>query len=415
MQEEQTVTASRADPTPVSRPARGTRPANRRSLIIAAAADLYFRHGYAGVSMRDVADAVAIGPSALYRHFTGKHDLLHAVVADTLTTVDAALDGLLSDPSADPAVVLAETMLEHRGVGVLWHAEARHLSAEARTELRHQLRGIGARLAEILRRGRPGLGPTEADYLSWCVLGVTTSASYYHLELPKERFVGLIAGISRAVAAVPIAALPGPSRAAEPTPQWAPNRREAILRTATALFARHGFAGVGNDEIGAAVGIAGPSIYNHFDSKADILATAMRRGNELLHADMIRQLGRAHSAVDAVRLLITSYCEFVVEYHELMRLLISETDRLPEDERHRIRRVQREYIAEWAQLLRQIHPEWDADETRIRIQAAFTVVNDIAATPHLRAIDTIVEPTAAVCRTILDVGEQAQDSRTMVG
>ncbi|WP_280479656.1 TetR/AcrR family transcriptional regulator [Nocardia cyriacigeorgica] len=216
-------------------------------------------------------------------------------------------------------------------------------------------------------------------------------------------------------AANPRGALPGPSRAAEPTPQWAPNRREAILRTATALFARHGFAGVGNDEIGAAVGIAGPSIYNHFDSKADILATAMRRGNELLHADMIRQLGRAHSAVDAVRLLITSYCEFVVEYHELMRLLISETDRLPEDERHRIRRVQREYIAEWAQLLRQIHPEWDADETRIRIQAAFTVVNDIAATPHLRAIDTIAEPTAAVCRAILDVGEQAQDSRTMVG
>ncbi|MBF6496330.1 TetR/AcrR family transcriptional regulator [Nocardia cyriacigeorgica] len=408
------MTASRAEPTAVSRPARGTRPANRRSLILAAAADLYFRHGYAGVSMRDVADAVAIGPSALYRHFTGKHDLLYAVVADALSTVDAALDGLLADPGADPAVVLAETMLEHRGVGVLWHAEARHLSAEARTELRHQLRGIGARLAEILRRARPGLGPAEADYLSWCVLGVTTSASYYHLELPKERFVGLIAGISRAVAEVPIAALPRPTRTVETTPQWAPNRREAILRTATRLFARHGFAGVGNDDIGAAVGIAGPSIYNHFDSKADILATAMRRGNELLRADMIRQLGRAHSAVDAVRLLITSYCEFVFEYNDLMRLLISETDRLPDDDRRRTRQVQREYIAEWAQLLRQIHPEWDADETRIRIQAAFTVVNDLAATPHLRAIDTIAEPTAAVCRRILEVGEPNQNSRTMV-
>ncbi|WP_280479377.1 TetR/AcrR family transcriptional regulator, partial [Nocardia cyriacigeorgica] len=233
------MTASRADPTPVSRPARGTRPANRRSLIIAAAADLYFRHGYAGVSMRDVADAVAIGPSALYRHFTGKHDLLHAVVADALTTVDAALDGLLSDPSADPAVVLAETMLEHRGVGVLWHAEARHLSAEARTELRHQLRGIGARLAEILRRGRPGLGPTEADYLSWCVLGVTTSASYYHLELPKERFVGLIAGISRAVAPQTKTAQPRPPRAAPPPPPRAPHPRPTKNRTANPKLAPH--------------------------------------------------------------------------------------------------------------------------------------------------------------------------------
>ncbi|MGK8465640.1 TetR/AcrR family transcriptional regulator [Nocardia cyriacigeorgica] len=396
--------ASRAEPTQVARPARGTRPANRRDLILAAAADLYFRRGYAGVSMRDVADAVAIGPSALYRHFTGKQDLLYAVVAGALTTVEAALDGLAADPSADPAVILAETMLEHRGAGVLWHAEARHLSGAARTELRHQLRGIGARLAEILRRARPELGHAEADYLSWCVLGVTTSASYYHLELPKERFVALIAGLSRAVAEMPIAPLPSPSRADEPAPRWAPNRREAILRTATTLFARHGFAGVGNDDIGAAVGIAGPSIYNHFDSKADILATAMRRGNELLRADMIRQLGRARSAIDAVRLLITSYCEFVFEYNDLMRLLISEADRLPADDRRRTRQVQREYIAEWAQLLRQIHPRWDADETRIRIHAAFTVVNDLAATPHLRAIDTVAEPTAAVCRRILDVG-----------
>ncbi|NEW51987.1 helix-turn-helix transcriptional regulator [Nocardia cyriacigeorgica] len=398
------MTASRAEPVAPNRPARGTRPANRRALIIAAAADLYFRNGYSGVSMKDVADAVAIGPSALYRHFGGKHDLLHAVVADTLTTVVATLDGLIADPAADPAATLAETMLAHRGVGVLWHAEARHLSADVRTELRHQLRGIGARLAEILRRGRPELGPAEADFLSWCVLGVTTSASYYHLELPADRFAALIAGISRAAAGVPVAPLPPPRPAMAPEPQWSPNRREAILRTATTLFARDGFAGVGNDDLGAAVGIAGPSIYNHFDSKADILATAMRRGNELLRADMVRQLGRADSTTDAVHRLIVSYCEFVLEYNDLMRLLTSEADRLPDGERERMRLVQREYIAEWAQLLRQIHPQWDAEETRIRIQAAFTVVNDVAATPHLRAIDTIGEPTAAVCRTILDVG-----------
>ena len=64
----------------VVQPARGTRPSNRRQLIIDAATDLFCRRGYANVAMGDVAEAVAIGPSALYRHFRGKQDLLATVV-----------------------------------------------------------------------------------------------------------------------------------------------------------------------------------------------------------------------------------------------------------------------------------------------------------------------------------------------
>ena len=54
---------------------------NRRALILAAAADLFAKHGYAKVGMGDLADAVGIAPSALYRHFTGKQDVLAKVLA----------------------------------------------------------------------------------------------------------------------------------------------------------------------------------------------------------------------------------------------------------------------------------------------------------------------------------------------
>ena len=74
----------------VVRPARGTRPPNRRQLIIDAATDLFCRKGYANVAMGDVAEAVAIGPSALYRHFRGKQDLLATVVGAALDTLDDA-------------------------------------------------------------------------------------------------------------------------------------------------------------------------------------------------------------------------------------------------------------------------------------------------------------------------------------
>ena len=95
----------------VARPERGTRPANRRQLILDAATDLFSRKGYAGVTMGDVADAVAIGPSALYRHFPSKQDLLAAAVKQALDTLADALTVAENEPSSDVAVALATVVL----------------------------------------------------------------------------------------------------------------------------------------------------------------------------------------------------------------------------------------------------------------------------------------------------------------
>ena len=51
-----------------------------------------------------------------------------------------------------------------------------------------------------------------------------------------------------------------------------PTRREQILTAAAGKFARHGFRGVGIDDIGAAVGITGPALYRHFRNKDAMLA-----------------------------------------------------------------------------------------------------------------------------------------------
>jgi len=68
--------------TVVQRPTRGTRPANRRGLILAAVTELFAERGYEHDSTGDVAEAVAVGPSALYRHVSGKEQLLADVIAD---------------------------------------------------------------------------------------------------------------------------------------------------------------------------------------------------------------------------------------------------------------------------------------------------------------------------------------------
>src|ERR1022692_2575939 len=54
-----------------------------------------------------------------------------------------------------------------------------------------------------------------------------------------------------------------------------PDRKEAILRASATLFAQKGFAAVGIDDIGAAVGITGPAIYRHFPGKDAVLTAVI--------------------------------------------------------------------------------------------------------------------------------------------
>ncbi|MET8648774.1 TetR/AcrR family transcriptional regulator [Nocardia aurea] len=365
-------------------PARGTRPANRRQLIVRAAEDLFYRKGYAKVGMGEVAEAVAIGPSALYRHFRGKQDLLVTVVDDAMRTLEQVLAEATPD---DVAERLAAVSLEHRRVGVLWQREARHLPAEQRAELREVTKRIGARLTVLIRLRRPGLGGAEAGLLPWCALATATSVSFHSLSLPEPGFAAVLADLVTRVVDAPIT-LPAPASEADAVGAAAglptQSRREVILAEATRLFARHGFAGVSMDDIGASVGIAGPSLYNHFAAKSDILAAVMYRGDEWLRMEMNRVFARAADARDGLHRLIDSYSGFVLENPDLIQLLVSETAHLPDADRQRARSTQYTYIDEWVHLAVQVHPDWDPLTTRIRVQAAQTTMNDIALIPSLR-------------------------------
>src|SRR6202790_5697423 len=369
----------------VGRPARGTRPATRRQLIIAAAADLFSRKGYAAVGMGDVAEAVAIGPSALYRHFRGKRDLLAAVVGDALDTVDDATTLAENEQSSDVAATLAVVVLRHRGVGVLWQREARQLSAGDRAKFGAAVEQIAARFAALIRARRPGLAAVEADLLAWSGLAVATRVSLHSMHLPEPEFTTLLGGLITTVVDAPIQ-LPSSPPAQGPKTRTlrTQSRREAILTEATKLFAARGFAGVSTEDIGGSVGISGPSVYNHFAAKSDILVAAMLRGDEWLRMDMHRAFAAASDPGDGLNRLLGSYCAFVLDNPHLIQVLVSEAEHLPEPERHRTRAAQYAYIAEWVSLLREVHPQWDAVRARIRVQAVQTMMNDIALTPSLR-------------------------------
>lgn len=69
--------AGPAGARPVELPARPV-PRTRRAEILAASVPLFARNGFANVTNGQIAEAVGLTPSALYRHYPGKIDILAA-------------------------------------------------------------------------------------------------------------------------------------------------------------------------------------------------------------------------------------------------------------------------------------------------------------------------------------------------
>lgn len=373
-----------AEPAPAA-PPRGTRPRNRRALILAAATDLFYRQGYDQLSMSDLAAAVGIGPSAMYRHFAGKQQLLREVVGTGLRAFRDLLGTL--DLTDRPAALrqLAAVALDHRELGVLWQREARHMTAEDRATLHDDLREIGALFADRLRAASPGRDRTAADLTAWAAIAALTSISFHRLEVPRPAYETLLAGL---VDVVLDTDLPTSFTTATPSPGTTgtlmpASRREALLAQAARMFAEHGYTGVGIEDIGSAVGITGPSVYNHFPSKLDMLTTLIARGAATLQTELSAAYLAAAGAPDALRRLVRSYLRFVCAHPHLIDLLITETGNLPPAERHQARQVQHDYLTEWVHLSRLVDPGLDPAVARIRVHAVLSIANDAARMPRL--------------------------------
>ncbi|MFI5913954.1 TetR/AcrR family transcriptional regulator [Dactylosporangium sp. NPDC051541] len=160
------------------------------------------------------------------------------------------------------------------------------------------------------------------------------------------------------------------------------SRRDEILEIAVGLFAARGYHGVSMDDIGAAAGVTGPALYHHFAGKEAMLAAALIPVSEQLLAG-----GQAHIAEagddprTALAALVDFHVEFALANPAVIALHLHELDRLPEEPRRQIRRLQRLYVEEWVNTLTALRAdELSAGEARVLAHAAFGLMN---STPFL--------------------------------
>lgn len=138
-----------------------TAPARRpgEELIIAAAVDVMFKHGYHGSSIRDIADRAGLSTAALYHYFTSKQEILAAFM---VRATDRHLDALVEAArGADgPAAQIAEVVRVHVQLHVdhpvdsfVGNTELRSLEPEWRATVVEKRDRIQRLFDDIVQRG----------------------------------------------------------------------------------------------------------------------------------------------------------------------------------------------------------------------------------------------------------------------
>lgn len=159
------------------------------------------------------------------------------------------------------------------------------------------------------------------------------------------------------------------------------SRRDEILEIAVGLFASRGYHGVSMDDIGSAAGVTGPALYHHFAGKEAMLVAALIPVSEGLLAGGRQRVAEHHGdARAALESLIDFHVDFALANPAVIALHLHELDRLPEEPRRQIRKLQRLYVEEWVQVLTVLHPGLAAAEARVLAHAAFGLMN---STPFL--------------------------------
>lgn len=361
------------------------RPRDRRDQVEAAAARAFAAHGYHGVSMQDVADAVGISAPALYRHFPHKYALFSETALALVRRVVTAVDGVDALPPSEPEDaarriddlldVIIRVMLDMRSTGRIYRWEARYLGAEDRAVLAGALRLLRDRLAVPLRVLRPELTRHDAGIAAWSALSVAGSVTMHRTAMPIRAQRALLHDAARRAVGAPIVAVAtsSPETAAEDKPSR--SRRDQIIRSSIRLFAERGYYDVTIEDIGQAVRLTPSGVYRYFTGKSAILRAACERAAAVTDA----VTDAAPSGASALGAVIDGYIAFAVRDRDLMEVYTADSAGLDPADRRWLTNLQRTRIGEWVGMLREVRPDLDQPAAMFLMQAAINLIADLSS------------------------------------
>jgi AcrR family transcriptional regulator len=189
-----------------SRPGGTTRPRRglRREEILAAAAALFARRGFHGVSIDDIGSAIGMSGPGLYRHFPSKEAVLSDMLlgisqrllhegsrrAVAAADADAALDALLrwhiDFALRQPDLITVQTR------------ELANVPESARRQIRRLQRLYVEEWVTVLSELTPGTPPSRLRTAVHAMFGLLNSTPHSASELPPDAMTALLYTMARA-------------------------------------------------------------------------------------------------------------------------------------------------------------------------------------------------------------------------
>jgi TetR/AcrR family transcriptional regulator, cholesterol catabolism regulator len=261
-----------------------------RERLLTAATAVFAARGYQATAVQDVADAVGVQKSSVYKHFSSKEQLLLGCLERGHALREEVLDLVAAHPGPAEARLheylrrYVATMLAHQDLSAVFARERLHLSAERAAADLARRRARGSVLVDLVHEtAAPGVeAPLVAHYLRGAM---HACLDWYRPDGPDpresvaERFADTACGLVRAARP---STPPSEHRAGgEPAEQVvtgravgarAPrSRRDAIDDAALRVVRAKGFAAPTVQDVAAEAGVLKGSVYHYIASKDELL------------------------------------------------------------------------------------------------------------------------------------------------
>jgi AcrR family transcriptional regulator len=110
----------------------------RRDQIVALAGELFATRGFAGTTVREIADAAGILSGSLYHHFDSKESMIDEILSTFIDQTIASYEGVVAEGKGPKETfeglvrTSLESMVESRSAILIYQNEARFLAAQPR-------------------------------------------------------------------------------------------------------------------------------------------------------------------------------------------------------------------------------------------------------------------------------------------
>ena len=160
------------------------------------------------------------------------------------------------------------------------------------------------------------------------------------------------------------------------------DRRSAVVRAASALFAEHGYGSVGMRAIADAVGMRASSLYHHFPSKLDLLYAVSLVATEDFISEQLPELAGPGPAAERLSRVLRRHILYFHEHRLEEAVGLRELNQLRDGAPDKHAHVQRERRAYQDAIRRTIEEgvaagELDAPDPGLAALAVLGLVNSI--------------------------------------